>query len=215
VVMLTSGMWPTWNTLALDNGVLFLDRIMRSLLVRSLPDRTFGAESEIVVPVAAAYQASNFTVQGPGESEPRTQGVEALGAQSFGLLLRSIHKRGVYKIRRAGSSEKGDDKTKQDDWSMALAVNGPADESELTCRGKNDIPDKIGETSITWIEGDTKISLAGKSYIGHDFWWLLMLLTLGCVLFEMVLLTGWRLAGLPKKSDQDATDQTATPETTQ
>ena len=215
VVMLTSGMWPTWNTLALDNGVLFLDRIMRSLLVRSLPDRTFGAESEILVPVDAAHQASNFTVQGPGEAEPRTQGVEALGAQSFGLLLRSVHKRGVYKIRREGSSVKGDDKTKQDDWSMSLAVNGPADESELACRSKNDIPDKIGETSITWIEGDTKISLAGKSYIGHDFWWILMLLTLGCVLLEMVLLTGWRLAGLPKKSDQDATDQTATPETTQ
>ena len=218
VVMLTSGMWPSWNTLALDNGVLLLDRIMRSLLVRSLPDRTFGAESEILVPISAAYQASSFTVQGPGDAEPRIQGVEALGAQHYGLLLRSIQKRGVYKIRRESSSEKGADKTQQAAWSMVLAVNGPADESELACRNKNDIPDKIGKTSITWIEGDAKISLAGKSYIGHDFWWVLMLLTLGCVLLEMVLLTGWRLAGLPSKSatpPQDATDQTATPETTQ
>jgi len=219
VVMLTSGMWPVWNTLALDNGVLLLDRIMRSLLVRSLPDRTFGAENEILVPISAAYQASSFTVQGPGESEPRPQGVEALGAQSYGLLLRSIHKRGVYKIRREKSStEKSGDKTQQADWSMVLAVNGPEDESELACRGKDDIPEKIGKTSVTWIGGDTKISLAGKSYIGHDFWWVLMLLTLGCVLLEMVLLTGWCLAGLPgksAKSPQDATDQTATPETMQ
>jgi hypothetical protein len=45
-----------------------------------------------------------------------------------------------------------------------------------------------------------------------------MLLTLGLVLFEMVLLTGWRIAGLSgktTKSPQDTTDQTATPETTQ
>jgi len=37
-------------------------------------------------------------------------------------------------------------------------------------------------------------------------------------LLEMVLLTGWCLAGLPgksAKSPQDATDQTATPETMQ
>jgi hypothetical protein len=218
VVMLTSGMWPVWNTMALDNGVLLLDRIMRSLLVRSLPDRTFGAEKEIRVPVDAAHQASNFTVQGPGEREPRVQGVEALGAQNYGLLLTSIHERGIYTIRRENRSKKGGDKAEQDDWSMVLAVNGPEDESELACGSKDDIPDKIGNTNIRLIEGDEKISLAGKSYIGHDFWWVLMLLTLGCVLLEMVLLTGWRFAGLPGQSDkspQDATDQTATPETTQ
>ena len=218
VVMLTSGMWPSWNTLALDNGVLLLDRIMRSLLVRSLPDRTFGAETEILVPVAAAHQGFSFTVQSPGESEPRMHGVEALSAQNFGLRLESIQKRGVYTIRREDSSKKGDKKTQQDDWSMVLAVNGPADESELECHTKNDIPDKIGKTSITWIGGDAKISLAGKSYIGHDFWWVLMLLTLGFVLFEMVLLTGWRIAGLSgktTKSPQNAADQTATPEITQ
>ena len=218
VVMLTSGMWPVWNDLALGNGVLFLDRIMRSLLVRSLPDRTFGAENEILVPVDAAYQASSFTLKAPGEKEPRPQGVEALGAQSHGLLLRSIQKRGIYNIRREIAEEEGSDKTQQTEWSMALAVNGPADESELACSGRNDIPDKIGKTSITWIGSEAKISLAGKSYIGHDFWWILMLLTLGCVLLEMVLLTGWRLAGLPGKSAKsptDTADQTATPETTQ
>ncbi len=218
VVMLTSGMWPSWNTLALDNGVLLLDRIMRSLLVRSLPDRTFGPEKEIRIPLAASDQASSFTVKAPGKGEPTVQGVEALGAQSYGLLLNSIQKRGVYTIKRQNASEDGGEDTTQAKWSMSLAVNGPADESELTSSSKNDLPDKIGETSISWVEGDAKISLAGKSYIGHDFWWVLMLLTLGCVLLEMVLLTGWRLAGLPKKSETssaDAADQTATPEITQ
>ncbi len=217
VIMMTSGMWPQWNTLTLDNGVLLLDRIMRSLLVRSLPDRTFGPENEILIPLAASEQASSFTVDGPGKSEPTVQGVEALGAQSFGLLLRSIQKRGVYKIERKDDEKEGADATKQAKWSMSLAINGPSDESELTSSNRSDIPDRIGKTNFSWVEGDAKISLAGKSYIGHDFWWVLMLLTLGCVLLEMVLLTGWRLAGLPQTSDKSSTDtdQTATPEITQ
>jgi hypothetical protein len=211
VVMLTSGMWPAWNTLTLDNGVLLLDRIMRSLLVRSLPDRTFGAEAEILIPVEAAYQVSNFTVKAPGQKEPRSQGVEALGSQHYGLLLRSIQKRGIYDIKRENDAKQGD-------WSMALAVNGPSDESELDSNAKSDIPEKIGETNVTWIGPAEKISLAGKSYIGHDFWWVLMLITLGCVLLEMVLLTGWRLAGLPGKptrSSRTDTDKAATPEVKQ
>jgi len=215
VVMLTSGMWPKWNTLALDNGVLLLDRIMRSLLVRSLPDRTFGPEKEITVPVSAAHQGVSFSVKEPGKAEPRLQGVEALGSQSFGLLLRSIQKRGVYTIERQDPAKDGDE-TKQEKWSMSLAVNGLSDESELASIPSSDIPDSIAETSISLVQGDEKISLAGKTYIGHDFWWVLMLLTLGCVLLEMVLLTGWRLAGLPKAgASTDGTDQTAAPEITQ
>ena len=215
VVMMTTGMWPKWNTLALDNGVLLLDRIMRSLLVRSLPDRTFGAETQITVPIAAAHQAANFTVREPGQNEPRVQSVEALGAQNYGLRLNSLQKRGVYTIERQDASSEDAGGKKNDAWSMALAVNGPSDESELASINVDDIPTKVGDTSIRMVQ---EISLAGESYIGHDFWWILMLLTLGCVLLEMVLLTGWRLAGLPGKSDAssaDAADQTATPEITQ
>jgi hypothetical protein len=134
-----------------------------------------------------------------------------LGSQHYGLLLRSIQKRGIYDIKRENDAKQGD-------WSMALAVNGPSDESELDSNAKSDIPEKIGETNVTWIGPAEKISLAGKSYIGHDFWWVLMLITLGCVLLEMVLLTGWRLAGLPGKptrSSRTDTDKAATPEVKQ
>ena len=120
----------------------------------------------------------------------------------------------MYDIKRQGDETDGSDNPEKPAWSMALAVNGPSDESELASSASSDIPDTVGETSISWVEGDAKISLAGKSYIGHDFWWVLMLLTLGCVLLEMILLTGWRLAGLPSKS-ADAAEETATPEITQ
>ena len=214
VVMLTSGLWPSWNTMALDNSVLLLDRIMRSLLVRSLPERTFGPESEIVIPVTAADQAADFTVHIPQEAEPHLQKVEALGPKSYGLLLRSVQRRGVYRIQRKAPAGEDAVRPEKDAWTMLLAVNGPADESELTFLTDADIPARIGTTGITWIEADEKISLAGKTYIGHNFGQVLMILALACILLEMVLLTTWRLASLPRaaRADQGSADQATAPE---
>ncbi len=197
VVMLTSGLWPSWNTLALENSVLLLDRIMRSLLIRSLPDRTFGPENEILIPVAGVDQMADFALQSPGDKEPHLQKVEALG-RGYGLVLRSIQKRGFYRIQRKGSAGESADELKKDAWIIALAVNGPAEESELASLTEADVPGTIGPANISWVEADEKISLAGKTYIGHDFWKVLMVLTLACVLLEMVLLTIWRLASLSK-----------------
>jgi len=216
VVMMTSGLWPLWNTMALDKSVLLLDRIVRSLLVRSLPDRTFGPEKEITIPVPAADQGTDFVVQTPGDSEKRLQGVEALGSQSYGLVLRSVHQRGVYRVQQKAPTGQ-EDPSKPGAWEMLLAVNGPQEESELDSLTEADIPDQVGQTNITWVDPDEKISLAGKTYIGHDFWWVLMLLALACLFLEMVLLAGWRLAFLrrPATAAQDSTNQTQTPEKTQ
>ncbi len=214
VVMLTSGLWPSWNTLALENSVLLLDRIMRSLLIRSLPDRTFGPESEILIPVAAVDQMANFTLQTPSDTKPRLQSVEALGPRSYGLSLRSVQQRGFYRIQRKGEGE-----GKKGSWTILLAVNGPAEESELASLTEASIPAQIGETNISWVEANEKISLAGKTYIGHDFWKVLMFLVMACLLLEMVLLTSWRLAALPKAPapGQGSGDQTGKmpPEATQ
>lgn len=216
VIMLTSGLWPAWNTLALNDSVLLLDRIMRSLLVRSLPDRTFGPENEILIPVAAVDQAATFTVLRPGETEPLLQSVEEGASVGPHLLLRSVQRRGVYLIncrRRTGQDE---DQASQgagpeDGWTMALAVNGPASESELATEPQAGRPDRIGETEVTWIGADQEISLAGKAFVGHDLWQILMVLALVCILLEMALLTGWRLVGLPRSAagDNGSPDQTA------
>jgi len=200
VVMLTSGMWPTWNTIALSDGVLLFDRIVRSLLLRSLPDRTFGPESVIVIPVAPADQTADFTVQTPGQSEGRLQGVEALGPQSYGLLLRSVDRRGVYQIHRSRRRSKGDAAAPGDESTMVLAVNGSPAESELTPQLEADLPEKIGKTEVTWTGSDQAIVVAGRTYGGYDLWQILMVLALGCILLEMVFLVVWRLTGLARMS---------------
>jgi len=200
VVMVTSGMWPTWNTIARRRGILLFDRIVRSLLLRSLPDRTFGPESEIVIPVAPADQTADFTVQMPGDTDGRFQGVEALGPQSYGLLLRSVRQRGVYQIHRRRRGSTDDAPAPGDTSTMVLAVNGPSAESELTPRSDADLPEKIGKTEMTWTGSDQAIVLAGKTHGGNDLWQIAMALALACVLLEMLLLIGWRLAGLARAS---------------
>jgi len=192
VVLVTTGVWPSWNTLALDNGVLLLDRVMRSLMVRSLPDRTFGPENEILIPVDPADQAVDFAVRTPRSGEPQLQSVEALGSNSYGLLLRSIQQRGLYWIRR--QSPAGEPDAKKDAPALVLAVNGPPEESELASLTEEDVPEKIGATNIRWVDVDEEISLAGKTYVDPDFWKVLMALVLGCLLLEMVVLAAWRLA---------------------
>ena len=199
VIMLTSGLGrqPVWNTLPLNYSVLLVNRIMRSLLVRTLPDLTFGPEREIEIPVAGADQTTEFTVQAPGAT-PHPQKADSLGPQSFGLLLKSLQRRGVYRIRRIDPVGTGQDTTQGEPWSMVLAVNGPARESELAYNSESDIPDRIGSTDIRRVGPDEEISLEGMTYFGYDFWWILMILTLACILLEMALLTSWRLASLKR-----------------
>ena len=190
VVMLTTGLWPKWNTLAIENSVLLLDRIMRSLLVRSLPDRTFGPESQILIPVSAADQAVDFTLRAPGEDQPRLKSVEALGKRGYGLLLRDIQRRGLYSVQRqspAGEGEQPD----QAAVPMVLAVNGPAEESELASWTQDDLPDTIGKVNVRWLGVSDEIQLTGKTYIDPDFWEYLMVAALLCLLVEMCLLAWW------------------------
>ena len=190
VVMLTTGLWPKWNTLAIENSVLLLDRIVRSLMVRSLPDRTFGPESQILIPVDAADQAVDFTLKAPGDDQPRLKSVEALGKRGYGLLLRDIQRRGLYSVHRQSPAGEGD-QAGGAPADIVLAVNGPAEESELASWAQEDLPDKIGKVNIRWLGVADKIQLTGKTYIDPDFWQYLMAAALLCLLVEMSFLAWW------------------------
>ena len=76
VVMVTSSLLPRWNSLAVDQGVLLLDAILRDLLSRSMPSRTLGPVNEVVIPVDSADLGASFTIRArpsvrPGRSRSR------------------------------------------------------------------------------------------------------------------------------------------------
>jgi hypothetical protein len=75
-------------------------------------------------------------------------------------------------------------------WELALAVNGSADESDLS-RLNARRRDELAELGvISWIGPNDEISLAGAQVRGQNFWWYLVLLVFLCLLGEIVTL-GW------------------------
>jgi hypothetical protein len=178
VVMLTSGVFPLWNNIAVEHSVLLFDQVMRALMSRSLPERTMEAVNQFVVPVAARDQRARFTLQRPGEEAPITLGAHALGESQFGLVLRGLDKRGIYHVHRAGSDDRP--------FALTLAFNGPSMESELRSVNRDSFVSDFD--AVRWVGLDDDISLEGITRLGHNTWKFLLLAALICLFGEMVIL---------------------------
>ncbi len=187
VVFFTSGAAPAWNSMAVSNAILLFDHAMRMMLTRSLPNRTLGPVNQVVVPVPPRDQGARFSVVQPGDETEHAVSVEALGGASYGLILRDLGQRGVYEIKRHGSTETGSDANRA--WSLLLALNGPSDESELVQVTENDLEDRQKLTNIRYVTGDDPITLEGATRVAHHAWRWVLFAALACLLFEMFCLT--------------------------
>ena len=182
VYMMASGVFPVWNTVAVDSGVLIFSRVVRQLLLRSLPDRTMGPLASMVLPVPARQRGDSFEVVYPGENTGTPIGVEGVGTYRYGVVLRSPTYRGFYEIIRTAVEEQDDEPP------FLLAFNGPAAESRLIYVGQEDLMGRINSENTRWVGANDTITLSGQSYVGTDSWrwlWILMMLMMA---MEMWLL---------------------------
>ena len=184
VVMLTSGCYPEWNNIATDYAVLIFDQILRGMLSDAIPQRTLAGVNEIVLPINSRDQSAEFTIIAPGEKDPQPIPVEAIGENEYGVVVRSLGRRGTYEIQRRSS----ENETADSAWVMALACNGPAEESQLDSIDQKAFEDRLQLTNVRWLNSGDEISLEGKTYLGHDVWKYLLLGVLVCLLVEMFLL---------------------------
>ncbi len=190
IILVTTGIFPEWNNLAAEHSVLLLDQALRDLLTRSLPRRTFGDVNEVIVPIDSADQAAAFTVTGPGDEQPRPLTVEALSETTYGLILRDVQRRGLYRIER---SRPGEALGAGEEWSMLLAVNGPPAESELDSVGEQPLRERMTDTPFRWVAAGEEIRLEGMARVGHNYWKYLMAMVLACLAIEMLFLAAPRL----------------------
>ncbi len=130
VLLVTTGLSTGWNTLPITNAVVMYDRILRSMLERTLPRRNLGTEQQVVIPVAAAQRGARFQLVLPDDRE-RPLSVDALGPDRFGVRLSGFDRRGVYRLRALRQSDQAGPDLESRLWEITLAVNGPAEESEL------------------------------------------------------------------------------------
>lgn len=184
VLFVASGVSSAWNTLMTTHAALLFDRIFRARIEATLPPRNFGTIEQIVLPVEARERQQRFTLVRPGKGDEPLF-VDALGGEAYALPVRHLEVRGVYKVRaqRAGAAV-GDDKL----WELALAVNGPADESQLKSLSPTAFAERAGDRTLRWIDRNESISLAGATTYGQDWWRWLMAAVLALLLIELAIL---------------------------
>jgi hypothetical protein len=175
------------------------------MLARTLPHRNYGTGERAVIPVPQADRRAEFSLARPGGTSEGVF-VDAVGPESFEIALRNLTQRGNYRLLAERSVESaaasGLDPTNRSPsasimrtahrerlWQLELAVNGPADESELKAISEIDLRERLGDAPVRWLARGEPIRLEGAAIRGQEFWKWLMAGALACLLLELAILT--------------------------
>ena len=203
VLFVASGVQPEWNTLATTDTVLIFDRIFRSMLQETLPERNVGTIEQVLLPVEPQDRQNRITLQRPGRAEELLT-VDALGGDRYGVTVRNLSRRGVYRITAhraeapagavpaspmpgnvaAAGGAVADTKV----WEIPLAAGGPERESELRSLDRAGLEARLSGGQYRWIARDEPIRLEGAGITGQNLWKVLMAGVLACLCVELGVL---------------------------
>ncbi|MEE8452433.1 MAG: BatA domain-containing protein, partial [Thermoguttaceae bacterium] len=195
VLLVTTGVFPRWNTLPLVNTVLIYDRIFRAMLQETLPRRNMSSQGSFIVPVSAAARNARITLSGPDHpAEPLV--VQAVGANRHGITIESITRRGLYLISADRTEESLGQGLESRLWTLPLAVNGPAEESQLL--SAEEIRRRAAQRGLDGGRSDGFADQASALSLddfqsarvrGGKLWKWVIGLVLACLLLELVVLS--------------------------
>ena len=211
VLLFTSGFLSSWNDLPSKNAVWLIDRILRSRIEYTLPERNVETSSKpIIVPIDAAQRNEQFYLIRPNSAEQLLE-VERIGRDEFGVAVTDFSQRGLYRVAMRSAAGAGDvaannspnDKpsnpgakatSESTPREELIAANGQADESKLAAIDETGVTAKLkadsqGDASRWhWVPRGAPISLTGAEVWGQDTWWWLVLLVLCCLFVELTIL---------------------------
>ena len=177
---------PMWNTLPRMKAMFMFDRILRSMIERTLPKRTLDSLTQISLPIRDNERLSRFVLSRPDGGE-ETLPLDALASQDYAVTIRGATQRGIYTVT-AYEQESGDQLQGAKLWSVPLALNGPVEESDLAPITQEALGELLSETQYRWIAPGETISVEGAQVWGQNLWWWFALAVLGCLLLEMAVL---------------------------
>ncbi|GAB6166579.1 hypothetical protein JCM19992_25790 [Thermostilla marina] len=179
VVFLTSGVFRDWNTLTVTPAVLYLDRLLRTLLQETFPDRNVHTADSLTIPVPPSLAHAECRLTNPGGTTTALP-VGAVDAEHWGITLDGVPSRGEYRLR----IDDGDNASGNPSYrNIRFAALGPMEESDLTYADAS----AFEGSSFVW-QNDVRATVAGRANRGGTWWrWLILAALTGLVL-EMVVL---------------------------
>lgn len=192
VLWFAGGFSSSWSTLALTNTMLLWDRIGRDLLESSFARRNLGTTQPVSLPVAAADRSARIVfADADGRSQTLSPG--AVGSDRYAVATANPARRGLYEVAAyAGASGGREAKL----WSVPLAVNGPAEESEIVVAGNAltaglspaaRASGEEGPEESLWV-ADRSENAQAASAAGQSLWRWFMGAALVCLLLELGVL---------------------------
>jgi hypothetical protein len=150
VIMFTTGLYPSWNDMPRKYAFWLVDRILRSRIQSTLPERNVDTSAApVMVGVQPNQRNEPFVLLRPGGTQQPLE-VERRGRDDFAVAVSDFAQRGIYRVAihhpasagdaSAGEPNAGNGKTasggkapdrRKADWEAVIAANGPADESKL------------------------------------------------------------------------------------
>jgi hypothetical protein len=189
VLFAASGLLPEWNTLATTNAVLILDRMLRSMIRKTLPVRNFSTTDRITLPLPTPDREIRVVLQCPGEPPvSETLDVGYIGREQLGLSVEQPFARGIYRIAALRTEADGRVAADETVWEIPLAVNGDGGESDLQSLTREQFERRVRMANARWVGPRESISLAGVQIRGQDSWWWLILTVLVLLLLELAIL---------------------------
>ena len=188
VVFVATGLLSSWNTLPKTNAIVMFDRILRDMMLSTLPRRNYPAQQQITIPVEVSDPRVLVQLTRPGKE----QAVEALDTgyiskDQLGVTPSRPLSRGIYRLADYDEGE-GNRGAKSVVWETPLTINGQPEESEMRRLDRPDFENLASQHAVRWVGAGEEISLAGVQLSGQDSWWWLVLLLLLLLLVEMSML---------------------------
>lgn len=193
VMLVTSGLSSSWNTLLTTNATVIFDRILRSMVQSTLPRRNYPVQERLTLPLITDDHDLTVALTRPSDTTAQPLDIGYIGTEQRGVTVSGMYQRGQYRVAAYRGQPTAIDESlpvaaDKPVWEIPLVVNGDAEESRLATMSREKVEELATGTTLRWIGAGEDISLAGATNRGQNIWWWLVLLVFVSLLVEMGIL---------------------------